>query len=106
MGLQIIIGNRHHGASGEYIGRGTPLGNPYPITDKLRREEAIRLYDRWLNERINDGDESVCRELNRLYAMVCRGPLTLVCSCTPKPCHGEVIRRVLEHAYATYNPKS
>ena len=34
----IIIVNKHHGKSGEYIGRGSPLGNPFVIGKDGSRE--------------------------------------------------------------------
>ncbi|HEU0173159.1 MAG TPA: DUF4326 domain-containing protein [Blastocatellia bacterium] len=80
----IRIENRrtHHG-EGVYIGRPSLLGNPYSVT-VYGRQEAIRLYRRWLWDRINEWDE-VYDELKRLAELAERGDLTLICWCAPEP---------------------
>ncbi len=103
MGVEIVIGNKKRGARGEYVGRPSPLGNPFShLRNTLAqyrvatREEAVRSYAGWLRERIAARDERVCGELDRL-ARVARehGGLTLVCWCAPRSCHAAVIRDVL-----------
>ena len=70
-----------------YIGRGTPLGNPF-TAQQYEVDEALDLYRRWLWKKIRGGDEAVLAELRRIT------PETkLVCSCKPKPCHGDVVVR-------------
>jgi len=87
------IVNRHHlkGAlppGHVYIGRGSPLGNPFPITDEMPRESSIEAYDHWLDQQIASGRPSVLTALRGLNE-----ESALVCSCAPLPCHGEVIAR-------------
>ena len=79
----IRIENRrtYHG-DGAYIGRPSLLGNPYSVT-VYGRQEAIRLYRRWLWDRINERDE-VYDELKRLAELAGRGDLTLICWCAPE----------------------
>lgn len=62
----IIIVNKHHGKSGEYIGRGSPLGNPFVIGKDGSREQVIAKYRVWLNEQIMRKNPVVLDELNRL----------------------------------------
>lgn len=67
----------HRRAAGTYIGRGSPWGNPYRVgVNAESREDAIRQYAinvlPWL-------------DLTPLLGV------DLICSCTPKPCHGEPI---------------
>ncbi|QHJ80277.1 MAG: hypothetical protein [Caudoviricetes sp.] len=106
----IIIVNKHHGKSGEYIGRGSPLGNPYSHMEGTKaqfktktREQAIALYRVWLQEQIDKGNPDVLDELNRLgnKAIDDKG-LALQCFCYPKPCHGEVIKEKLVEAMYNY----
>lgn len=106
----IIIVNKHHGKTGEYIGRGSPLGNPYSHMEGTKaqfktrtREQAIELYRVWLNEQIANNNPTVLAELNRLgnKAIDDKG-LALQCFCYPKPCHGEVIKEKLVQAMYTY----
>lgn len=99
----IIIVNKHHGKSGEYIGRGSPLGNPFVIGKDGSREQVIAKYRVWLNEQIMRKNPVVLDELNRLgnKAIDDKG-LALQCFCYPKPCHGEVIKDKLVKAMYKY----
>ena len=107
--LNIRIINKHHknGYLGEYIGRGSPLGNPWTHLEGTKtrqivptREEAIARFRKWIEERIEDQDPKILRELHRLYDIaVSKGSLHLQCYCYPKPCHGEVIRDILNRAH-------
>ena len=105
----IIIVNKHHGKSGEYIGRGSPLGNPFVIGKDGSREQVIAKYRVWLNEQIMRKNPVVLDELNRLgNKAIDEKGLALQCFCYPKPCHGEVIKEKLVKAMYNYfveNPK-
>lgn len=105
----IIIVNKHHGKSGEYIGRGSPLGNPFVIGKDGSREQVIAKYRVWLNEQIMRKNPVVLEELNRLgNKAIDEKGLALQCFCYPKPCHGEVIKEKLVKAMYNYfveNPK-
>ena len=97
----IHVGNKIRGAEGIYIGRPTPLGNPY--TAKLHGlgqhvatvEESIWRYEEWLAKRIVMNDRMVCDALNDIYESALKKPTTLVCWCAPNPCHGDIIRKVI-----------
>ena len=92
---KITVVNKHHKQTGEYIGRGSPLGNPFPITPNCTRHQAITNYKVWLDNRITMNDPAVCNELNRLAELAQQGELKLQCFCKPLPCHGDVIKQVL-----------
>lgn len=99
----ITIVNKHHGKSGEYIGRGSPLGNPYVIGKDGSREQVIAKYRVWLNEQIMRKNPVVLDELNRLgNKAIDEKGLVLQCFCYPKPCHGEVIKEKLVKAMYNY----
>lgn len=101
--MKIIVASKRNGAVGEYVGRPSPLGNPFSHTDGTlaqyrvaTREEAVAKYADWLHARIMEGNRAVTRELERLGKLAEeRGELTLVCWCAPLPCHADVIREVL-----------
>ena len=95
MNIEITIGNKRHGDTGFYVGRPSPLGNPFEISRKVTREQAIKLYEEWLRGRVEAKDPLVLRELARIWEAAVRGPVTLVCWCHPKPCHAEVVKKVL-----------
>ena len=67
-----------------YIGRGSPLGNPYAIGEYGDRDEVIRkyAYDFPLRYRT----EAKFRQA----VLECEGK-RLGCFCKPKNCHGDVI---------------
>ena len=99
----ITIVNKHHGKSGEYIGRGSPLGNPFIIGKDGSREQVIAKYRVWLNEQIMRKNPIVLDELNRLgNKAIDEKGLALQCFCYPKPCHGEVIKEKLVKAMYNY----
>ena len=84
--------NRHHYKDKAlpwpyvYIGRGTPLGNPYTVAE--HGMEALELYRRHLWAKIRAGDREALEVLERLTPHH-----HLVCSCAPRPCHGDVVVR-------------
>ena len=93
--IQVV--NKHHKAQGTYIGRGSPLGNPFKV-GPLSRHQAIVMYEDWLKKRIQEQDTAVCRALNAIGHAAMDGPVKLLCFCAPKPCHGDVIKRVVLEA--------
>jgi len=86
--------NRHHYKRGLpvgtiYVGRGTPLGNPYTLAE--HGPAALDLYETWLREKIVKGDRAIIAALDSI------GPDSmLACSCAPRPCHASIIARIWE----------
>ncbi|PDV98997.1 DUF4326 domain-containing protein [Candidatus Chloroploca asiatica] len=79
-----------------YIGRPSPLGNPFVIGRDGTRAEVIARYRTWLQTHVAAGPGNrVYDELQRLRARAHQHPLRLVCWCAPLPCHGDVIAEVL-----------
>ena len=91
----IKVGRRTE-AGAQYIGRGSPLGNPFVMRGEADRNKVCEQYDAWFNERVKADDQIVMNELRRLYRIAKRGDLVLGCFCSPKRCHGETIKRFLE----------
>lgn len=85
--------NRHHLKSGWpdgaiYVGRGTPLGNPFVIGEHGTRDEVIDAYEHYLRGKIEQRDPAILTALAGLSA-----ESSLVCSCAPARCHAEVIAK-------------
>ena len=97
--FKILVVNKYVHNEGEYIGRGSPLGNPYPITATASRETVINQYREYLNREIQSGNRVIIDELTRLFEIAKVRELKLKCFCSPKPCHGDVIKDVLMKAY-------
>lgn len=78
-----------------YVGRPTPLGNPWKIKRKAAnavRASAQDQYKKWLWAKIKARDKEV---MNALLAIP--KDAILGCWCTPKPfCHAEIIASCLE----------
>lgn len=89
-----------------YIGRGSPLGNPYTsIQDRKTkaefvcssREESISCYKEYLTKKISKKDKLICDKLNKIYLTAKSGKdVNLICFCKPKPCHGDIIKELIE----------
>jgi hypothetical protein len=82
-----------------YIGRPSPLGNPFKIGQDGPREEVIRKYRAWLKERLKDDLDvlGVINALNEIRWLTERyDGIKLVCWCAPQACHGDVIKEVLD----------
>jgi hypothetical protein len=69
-----------------YIGRPSPLGNPFPLhdpSDGQARQDVIERYEKWFLERISDtGFRDLVEEVR---------DRDLGCWCAPRACHGDVI---------------
>lgn len=94
--MYVHLGNKKLGDEGEYIGRPSPLGNPFPARTEEDRDDAIEKYQVWFFQKIDEGDERVVRELEKLLELARRPDgVVLLCWCYPKRCHGEIIKEVL-----------
>lgn len=77
-----------------YIGRPSPLGNPFRIGPDGDRARVVELYRQWIEIKIEDNDPCVVDELRRIKEA---GDVNLVCWCSPLPCHGDVIKEIVEN---------
>lgn len=99
--MEITVGRASDPAS-EFIGRRSPLGNPYLMRDERDRDLVCDLYTVWLAHMIQRGDVLVMNELLRLTEIAVRRPLTLGCFCAPKRCHGDEIKQALDVMVKNY----
>lgn len=90
-------------AAAIYIGRysnmhallASPLANPYKLMD-MSRERTLEFYRKWLWGRIAEQGRAY-QELVRIAELVKAGDeVTLMCFCSPEPCHGNVIVKAIE----------
>ena len=81
-----------------YIGRGSPLGNPFPMANESERDDVIAKYSDWLQAAIARREPKVVNELNAIWREAKAGkPVHLECFCAPRKCHGDVIKAVIEN---------
>jgi hypothetical protein len=82
--------------SSEYIGRGSVLGNPFPIDKENNRNVVCDAYELHFSQQV-ESNPLFLEELCRLYKLGnSKGILELGCYCHPKRCHGDTIKRFLE----------
>jgi hypothetical protein len=82
-------------ANAVYIGRGTPLGNPFVVGEHGNREECIEAFRSDVHARLDRWDPVLFTSLLGL-----RDDALLVCSCAPQPCHGDLIPDLAARARA------
>lgn len=98
----IVVVNRHHiNFQGYFIGRPSPLGNPYMTPKDGTLDEVIQLYEFWLRGKIGSGDQRVIAALNEILKLEDDSPsklkrVFLECFCKPKACHGDVIVKIIK----------
>lgn len=106
--MTITVVNQRHTRAGEYIGRPSPLGNPFThlpgTTAQTRvatRAAAVARYHAWLLEQVRARNSHVTAEIDRLARLaVTSGDLVLRCWCAPQACHGDVLKVYLEQGIA------
>ena len=82
-----------------YIGRPSPLGNPFVIGKDGDRNNVIKLYKEWLHNKVYvEENSAVLRELHIIAERERNNKNTqLVCWCAPLACHGDVIKALVLH---------
>lgn len=78
-----------------YLGRTSPLGNPYYMSEESKRDEVCDSFEVYFNKLLksNTFREDQVLLLRRMRNKhVLTGELTLLCHCYPKRCHTETIR--------------
>lgn len=78
-----------------YIGRPSIYGNPVVLRGEDSRGRVVRLHDDYLINRYHQ-DPEFARAIQRLVDLAEQDDLVLVCWCSPKPCHGDNIKRLVE----------
>ena len=92
-----------------YIGRGSPLGNPFTHRKQdlkenkgkalywvETREEAIAKYEKWLIHALSNKWTKEYKAFYELVRAANKHDIYLVCYCSPEPCHGDVIKAEIE----------
>lgn len=110
----IRVWNLHEGerqpwvGRGHYVGRPSPLGNPFVIGRHGQRSECIERFRQWLwgivnkpLEAMDAAEQAAWFELMKLKQAAERNhaagaDLNLLCYCKPLACHADVIKGCLE----------
>lgn len=93
---------RPEGGVSIYVGRPSPLGNPYRLdrgASEEERAEVIARYATWLDEQLSAPHMTDAAYLfGQMQEIARTRPLQLVCWCSPKACHADIIAERLRAA--------
>lgn len=80
------------------VDRTSPLGNPFRMSNEFKRDLVCDKYEEWMATQLLEKNPTVLSELTRIdKALKKYGKVRLFCWCTPKRCHAETIKRMLEN---------
>lgn len=80
-----------------YVGRGSPLGNPFPVSISVPRDIACDKFSEYIDLEMKNEYSKVYREIQRINRLIVEGKdINLQCFCAPNRCHAESIKRILE----------
>ncbi len=71
-----------------YIGRGSEFGNPFEMSEKMKRMQVIAAYTHY-----------ILKDKQLLKKMLSLKGKTLGCYCAPQLCHGDMIVWMIENVY-------
>jgi len=96
-----VVNKKRQRVAGEYIGRGSPLGNPYVMSSPQDRDCVCDQYEDWINSHLIAGTPLIINELVRLANLAREGDLNLICFCAPERCHGDTVKSILDELIAS-----
>lgn len=101
----VVVNKRKHlplppnGTKRIYVGRPSPLGNPFQITHQsvtTSRIRAVKKYEEWIRLGEDPMAKEAYAEIGHLVELVIDGyNLELECWCAPLLCHADVIRQLI-----------
>ena len=91
-----IVNKKNFNGKGIYIGRPSPLGNPFAIGKDGDRDEVIRKYRIYLKKAMETNNR-IKEIIERIKELSKKEDVYLICWCFPKKCHGEVIKEIVEN---------
>lgn len=96
-----VKGKTVAGYSFVYVGRGSPLGNPFVMHKESMRDEVCDNYQAHFDSKKRVDGSPVRKELMVLLQRMLNGEkLNLQCFCKPRCCHADTLAASLNRAYA------
>jgi hypothetical protein len=93
----ITVVNKYKEPNHIYCGRGSALGNPFPMKNESERDKVCDKYEVYFKEQVQVlKNESMLKELRVIYKQALKGDVNLGCFCSPKRCHCETIKEFIE----------
>ena len=94
-----IKNKRSYRGPGVYVGRPSPLGNPFEIGRDGTRDEVVEKYEPWLREALVNKPLVAAMFAMLFDCLVYDGDLILICWCAPESCHADIIAKLLMEAW-------
>lgn len=79
-----------------YCGRGSALGNPFPMHKEGDRDAVCDAYAIHLDKAIKAKTPEVISMLTYIKKLAIAGDVRLGCFCAPRRCHCDYIKQVVE----------
>ena len=95
--MTITVVNKYKEPNHIYCGRGSPVGNPFKVTNGETRDSVCDSYAVWFHEQIKPGVNEPFRQyLLKIFYMAQKQDVNLGCFCAPKRCHCDTIKAFLD----------
>ena len=93
----IKVVNKYKEPNHMYCGRGSALGNTFPMSSEADRDSVCNQYEVWFKERTMQGMENPQIDmLRKLYKAAKASDINLGCFCAPKRCHCDTIKEFID----------
>ena len=96
--MTVKVVNKYKEPNHIYCGRGTPVGNPFVMSDKSdkERDRVCDAYGEWFEKEISKKWSPITDFVNNLVFSAIKGDINLGCFCAPKRCHCETIKSYID----------
>lgn len=92
----IKVVNKYREPNHVYCGRGSALGNPFPMNNEKDRDDVCDKYEEYFNKQIEVGNVAMLSQLKLIEDKAMVGDVNLGCFCAPKRCHCDTIKAYIE----------
>ena len=104
----LVKNKRFYSGPGIYIGRPSPLGNPFSHLENTlakfkvsSRKEAVSSYEEWIISKLYEHDSNNPQLIAFKKLQQTMQPFNLICWCAPSSCHGDILKKLLDEGFLT-----
>jgi hypothetical protein len=106
----ITVVNKYKEPNHLYCGRGSALGNPFPMKNENERDKVCEQYEEWFYKHVDETNfldiyygndngipySSQTAQSLQIFEQALNGDVNLGCFCAPKRCHCETIKHFID----------
>lgn len=94
----IVVNKKTHTPTRDdiYVGRPSILGNPFTMLKEADRAKVCRQYEEWFMPIFKVAGTKINKEMNRLIYLATQQDINLVCWCSPRACHADLIKKIID----------